>query len=604
MSRKEVTIVIQGEYNGNYSYTNHHVGPGHLPNSSRRKALPARFNPANQKERRSVTLFLTSDSNRRKALLEQVGFRELLDFETAATPHDFPYHHKTERLTLAKVKEQVVEAAGLQVSRAHEARALQERGLSPDEAVLVGAETILFYDGRILERPLAGDPREETPEAIAQAQEQARTMLQAFRGQELTVITGLVVTQGDRPANRRATSVLTRVKMKPYQVEDIECYIATGEGLGVAGGVDFQKQGIVLCEKIQGSFSNTGGLPLLELMDLLRDPLFAGRIPFRLSEPDRGRYSVAVQEGPPQIKIVSLDHTSLELNPEGPDMAQLDVLHVPGLLLIGEAQREISLAIMARAKGAGKLVVLDAVADLGKAPGGQLALELVKRCVDGLLADGATPDQLRRLMSPRLLLASQSPRRRELLKQIVAGNMIEVLASRQAEPYLAEAPEVRVKRLALQKARSVLARKGSYSPSIEIVIGADTEVVLDGEALGKPAGEEEARQQLQLLQGRSHQVTTGLALISTGSGKEYLDSVSTRVKFKELSAVEIETYIASGEPFGKAGAYGIQSKGALFVAEIDGSYSNVVGLPLERLSEILDQEFGLPVWQLTSLTGR
>jgi septum formation protein len=71
-----------------------------------------------------------------------------------------------------------------------------------------------------------------------------------------------------------------------------------------------------------------------------------------------------------------------------------------------------------------------------------------------------------------------------------------------------------------------------------------------------------------------------------------------------LTGPEIETYIDSGEPFGKAGAYGIQSKGALFVEEIDGSYSNVVGLPLERLSEILDQEFGLPVWQLDAVAGR
>jgi septum formation protein len=551
-----------------------------------------------------VTLLLTSDSSRRKALLEQVGFREFLDFEMVGLPLDFPYHHKAERLTLAQVKEQVVEAAGLQVSRAFEERALQERGLSPSQAVLVGAETILFHDGRVLERPMAGEPREARPEAIEQAQERARSMLQAFRGQEIVVITGLVVTQGDRPANQRATCVLTRVKMKPYQVEDIECYITSGEGLGLAGGVDFQKQGIALCEKIKGSFSNIGGLPLLELMDLLGDPLFAGRIHFRLSEPDRGKYSVAVQEGPAQLRIMSLDKPPLELNPEWPDMAQVDVLHVPGSLLIDEARREISLAIMARAKGAGKLVVLDDGREVEKAMGRRATIDLARFHVDVLLEKRITGQRLAQMMSPRLLLASQSPRRRELLKQIVAGNMIEVLVSRQAEPYLAEAPEARVKRLALQKARSVLARKDAYSPSIEIVIGADTEVVLDGQALGKPAGEEEARQQLQRLQGRSHQVITGLALISAETGREFVDSVSTLVSFKALTGAEIETYITSGEPFGKAGAYGIQSKGALFVAEIDGSYSNVVGLPLERLSEILGREFGRPVWQLTALAGR
>lgn len=87
-------------------------------------------------------------------------------------------------------------------------------------------------------------------------------------------------------------------------------------------------------------------------------------------------------------------------------------------------------------------------------------------------------------------------------------------------------------------------------------------------------------------------------------GREVVDMVATRVTFKALSAAEIETYIESREPFGKAGAYGIQSKGSLFVKEIDGSYSNVVGLPLERLSEILDQEFGLPVWQLGAISGQ
>jgi septum formation protein len=248
--------------------------------------------------------------------------------------------------------------------------------------------------------------------------------------------------------------------------------------------------------------------------------------------------------------------------------------------------------------------VLEASEDVQKSLGRQAVLDLVRYQADVLVEGEITMQRLRQSMSPRLLLASQSPRRHELLKQIVAGNMIEVLVSQQAEPYLDEKPEVRVKRLALEKARTVLARKKTYSPSIKIVIGADTEVVLDGVALGKPAGEEEARTQLRRLQGRTHQVITGLALVSRQKGHEFVDSVSTLVKFKELTGAEIETYIDSLEPKGKAGSYGIQSKGALFVEEIDGSYSNVVGLPLERLSEILDQEFGMPVWRLDAVAGR
>jgi len=548
-------------------------------------------------ERFIMTILLTSDSIRRKALLQQVGFRDSIDFEMAGMAVDFHYHSEKERLTLPQVKEKVVESARLQVRQAYEQRTLPDRGLSPKQAVLLGAETILFYGGRVLQL-------EATPEEIRQAEALARPVLRALRGKEITVLTGLVVAQGDKLANQRATCVATRLKMKRYSENDIEAYIDTGEGLTATGGFDLQEQGIVLSEKIKGSFSNIGGLPLPELIELLRDPLFADRVRFRLSEPDKGKYSVAVKEGPPRLKIVSLDDNDLKSDSAWPKIDQIDVLHVPGRHLIDEMEREITLQLMERAKRAGKLVVLEASEDVQKSLGRQAVLDLARYQADVLVEGEITMQRLSQSMSPRLLLASQSPRRHELLKQIVAGNMIEVLVSQQAEPYLDEKPEVRVKRLALEKARSVLTRKNVYSPSIKIVIGADTEVVLDGAALGKPAGEEEARKQLRRLQGRTHQVITGLALISTQNGHEFVDSVSTLVKFKRLTGPEIETYIDSGEPFGKAGAYGIQSKGALFVEEIDGSYSNVVGLPLERLSEILDQEFGLPVWRLDAVAGR
>jgi septum formation protein len=202
-------------------------------------------------------------------------------------------------------------------------------------------------------------------------------------------------------------------------------------------------------------------------------------------------------------------------------------------------------------------------------------------------------------MSPRLLLASASPRRLALLKQIIADTKIEVLVSAHLEEQRDnEDPIERVQRLALEKARQVMLRRQDFSPSIEIVIGADTEIVLDGRVVGQPEDAATARKILQELSGHTHQATTGLALIRTRDEHTVVRSVSTAVKFKSLSDDEIEAYIQTGEPIGKAGAYGIQGLGALFIEEIDGSYSNVVGLPLECLSELLDREFGLPVWHI------
>jgi septum formation protein len=219
-------------------------------------------------------------------------------------------------------------------------------------------------------------------------------------------------------------------------------------------------------------------------------------------------------------------------------------------------------------------------------------------------ADEKTSQHLYQFMSPRVLSASASPRRLELLKQIVAENKIEVLISDHAEAHKAEeTPTDRVKRLALEKARRVLARREEFSPGIELVIGADTEIVLGDEVVGHPGDAEEARQILRRLSGKTHEAITGLAVLDTQNGREFVDAVSTRVTFKTLSRDEIEQYVASGEPVGKAGAYGIQGKGALFVQEIDGSYSNVVGLPLEFLCEVLDREFGKPIWEINKVSS-
>jgi septum formation protein len=132
-----------------------------------------------------------------------------------------------------------------------------------------------------------------------------------------------------------------------------------------------------------------------------------------------------------------------------------------------------------------------------------------------------------------------------------------------------------VARLALAKARAVAARVGEG-----VVLGADTVVVIEGEALGKPADPADARAMLRRLRGREHEVITGLAVVDARSGRSETHSVVSRVRMADYGEPEIERYVATGEPLDKAGAYAVQGIGALFVEEVYGNYTNVVGLPL------------------------
>ena len=173
-----------------------------------------------------------------------------------------------------------------------------------------------------------------------------------------------------------------------------------------------------------------------------------------------------------------------------------------------------------------------------------------------------------------IILASNSPRRRELLAQI--GLEYIVKAADIDEEYDFSMPPQRIaEELALKKARAV---EG------EIVIGADTIVVKDGEILGKPKDEYDARRMLEILSGTTHLVITGFAII--GKNKEISGFEITSVTFRDIKS-EIDEYIATGEPMDKAGAYGIQGRGAVFVQRIEGDYYNVVGLPLCRIAEEL-----------------
>lgn len=181
-----------------------------------------------------------------------------------------------------------------------------------------------------------------------------------------------------------------------------------------------------------------------------------------------------------------------------------------------------------------------------------------------------------------VVLASGSSRRRELLGQMGIEDF-EVLPA-QGEETAPEglAPDALVARLALQKAREVAALRPEAT-----VIGADTVVALDGQVLGKPSDEEEAREMLSALSGRRHQVYTGMAVLSGGQAFTHVEC--TQVEFRPLTAEEIAAYVATGESMDKAGAYGIQGRACVFIRGIQGDYYNVVGLPVCALHELLAQ---------------
>jgi septum formation protein len=188
----------------------------------------------------------------------------------------------------------------------------------------------------------------------------------------------------------------------------------------------------------------------------------------------------------------------------------------------------------------------------------------------------------------RIMLASASPRRKELLEQI--GLQFEVEPSNYDEEITsASEPHETARRLSLGKAR-VAARKHPNA----LIIAADTFVVLGDRILGKPHTDSEAREMLRALNGQAHSVITGFTILDTETGKVLSGSVETRVHMTKLTLKEIDSYVRSKEPLDKAGGYAIQGLGAVLVERIEGDYSNVVGLPLSALAKSL-KEFGVDV---------
>lgn len=186
-----------------------------------------------------------------------------------------------------------------------------------------------------------------------------------------------------------------------------------------------------------------------------------------------------------------------------------------------------------------------------------------------------------------IFLASQSPRRRELLRQIgVAFDVLDVDVPEQREP--GESPEDYVSRVAREKAGAGLLQVAAVPGAV--VLGADTEVVLDDDVFGKPADADAAVAMLRRLSGRAHRVVSTLWCVSAGR-EEHATSVST-VEFMALDEATIAVYVAGGEPFGRAGAYAIQGRAGAFVRHLQGSYTGVMGLPLYETGELL-RRFGI-----------
>ena len=204
----------------------------------------------------------------------------------------------------------------------------------------------------------------------------------------------------------------------------------------------------------------------------------------------------------------------------------------------------------------------------------------------------------------QIILASQSPRRKELLEQI--GLEFEICPAKGEEIITKTIPEEVVMELSKQKAEEVAAMVSTYgeehkditTPSDILVIGADTVVAYDGKILGKPVDEADAKRMLKMLSGNTHSVFTGVTLVlidKSGRAGEMVFYEKTDVKMHEMTEAEIDRYIATGEPMDKAGSYGIQGKCAIYVEKIDGDYNNVVGLPITRIYQEL-KKIGIDIY--------
>src|SRR6185295_3870221 len=197
-------------------------------------------------------------------------------------------------------------------------------------------------------------------------------------------------------------------------------------------------------------------------------------------------------------------------------------------------------------------------------------------------------------------LASRSPRRIELLRQVGLAPIV-VPSGVDETPFPGEPPRDLVLRLAEAKGRAAAERLGARSAP-GVLVAADTCVSVEGEILGKPSGAAEAGEMLRRLRGRVHEVWTGVFLLRTDDGRSQSGTESANVRFRNFDDAALLAYVESGEPMDKAGAYGLQGRGALLVESVQGSWSTVVGLPLERLPGWMER-LGVPLELLLRGSG-
>ncbi|AKB19248.1 MULTISPECIES: Maf family nucleotide pyrophosphatase [unclassified Methanosarcina] len=184
----------------------------------------------------------------------------------------------------------------------------------------------------------------------------------------------------------------------------------------------------------------------------------------------------------------------------------------------------------------------------------------------------------------RIILASASPRRKELLKQLIGDNFVVYPSSYEELPQPGLSPAELLLKHSVEKARDVAKHFESG-----LVISADTSVLYNGKVLGKPGSHKNAEKMLEKLSGKKFRVVTGLTVLDLESGKEISESESTNVWLAELSKEQISAYVRTGEPLDKAGAFAAQGKGAVLVEKVEGDFFNAVGLPLFRLGKILER---------------
>jgi septum formation protein len=190
----------------------------------------------------------------------------------------------------------------------------------------------------------------------------------------------------------------------------------------------------------------------------------------------------------------------------------------------------------------------------------------------------------------KIVLASGSPRRKELLEKIGLNFLVDPSNYEEVLDQTIGPLEL-VKRLSFGKASDVAKRHPD-----SLIIGADSVVAVDNITLGKPHSKEKAIEMLSKLSGKTHSAISGFTIIDTKTGKTVSEAVETKIFFRKLNPDEIEKYVATGEPLDKAGAYAIQGKGALLVDKIEGDFYNIVGLPLGRVVKVLNNSFGVSIW--------